>query len=73
MQKDIENGITVLRANKDMVLTNGVTFGTIVYLGKDDNDENWYEISAEEADEQMNKEVTEADYLNSLRRMGVVI
>lgn len=41
--------ITKLIASIGMVLTNGEAFGTIVYLGKNDNAANWYEITEEEA------------------------
>ena len=76
MQKNIENGITVLRADEGMVLTDNSTFGTSVYLGKEDDGSAWYEISTEEAEMRMNEEITEdeatvADYQDALRRMGV--
>lgn len=41
--------IIKLTATTGMVLTNGEAFGTVVYLGKNDNAANWYEITAEEA------------------------
>jgi hypothetical protein len=76
MQKNIENGITVLRADEGMVLTDNSTFGTAVYLGKGDDGAKWYEITAEEAEKRMNDEptedtATEADYQAALREMGV--
>lgn len=74
MQKNIENGITVLRADEGMMLTNDSTFGTSVYLGKENDGSAWYEITAEEAEERMNDdEATEADYREALRRMGVEV
>ena len=39
-----------LTPSKGMVLTNGETFGTEIYLGKNDSKENWYEITEAEAD-----------------------
>ena len=42
-----------LKASKGMVLTNGETFSSVggsVYLGVNDSPENWYEITAEEAE-----------------------
>lgn len=78
MQKDIDNGTTVLRADDGMMLTDGSSFGTTVRLGKEDNGDAWYEITAEEAEKRMNDEptedgATEADYQAELRRMGVKI
>ena len=37
-----------LTASKDMVLTNGETYGTEVYLGTGDSVDNWHEITVEE-------------------------
>lgn len=76
MQKTIENGITVLRADEGMMLTDDSSFGTTVYLGKGDDGSKWYEITAEEAEKRMNEETTEdeateADYQAALRDMGV--
>ena len=76
MQRNIEHGITVLRADDGMVLTDNSTFGTSVYLGKEDDGTSWYEITAEEAEKRMDEEITEdeateADYQAALRRMGV--
>ena len=36
--------ITVLEANEGMVLTNGETYSTLVYLGVNDSPSNWTEI-----------------------------
>ena len=77
MQKIIDNGTTVLLADEGMVLTNDSSFGTTVYLGKEDDGASWYEISTEEAEMRMNGEIpteddaTEADYQAALREMGV--
>lgn len=45
----ITEKITVLKADENMILTNGETFGRVVYLGKNDNVENWSEITVEAA------------------------
>lgn len=76
MQKEIENGTTVLLADEGMMLTDGSSFGTTVRLGKADDGVKWYEITAEEAERRMNAEpaeddATEADYQAALREMGV--
>ena len=76
MQKIIDNGTTVLLADEGMMLTNNSSFGTTVYLGKNDDGSTWYEITAEEAEKRMNDEpteddATEADYRAALREMGV--
>lgn len=78
MKKTIENGITVLRADEGMMLTDNSSFGTAVYLGKGDDGAEWYEITTEEAEMRMNEEITEdtateADYQAELRRMGVKV
>ena len=46
----VENQI-VLKAEEGKLLTNGDTFGTIVYLAKNDNADNWYEITIKEYQE----------------------
>ena len=38
----------VLIADEGKVLTNGETHGTFIYLGENDNPENWHEITEEE-------------------------
>lgn len=46
--------IQIITASEGMVLTNGEAFsdvGGIVYLGKNDIPENWWEITAEEAEQ----------------------
>ena len=43
----IENQ-TVLKAEEGKLLTNGDTFGTVVYLAENDSPNNWYEITVEE-------------------------
>ena len=41
---------TVLKAEEGMMLTNGETFGKVVYIGKNDDENNWQEITVEEAE-----------------------
>ena len=36
---------TKLTADKGMVLTNGITYGTVIFLGDDDNSDSYYEIT----------------------------
>jgi hypothetical protein len=45
----ITEKVTVLKADDGYTLTNGDTFGKVVYLGKNDSAENWREITDEEA------------------------
>mgnify|MGYP000240707972 CR=1 FL=1 len=35
-------------ADEGKVLTNGETYTSVVYLGKDENADNWHEINADE-------------------------
>jgi hypothetical protein len=44
----ITENITVLRADEGKTLTNGETFGKVVYLGANDSADNWHEITDEE-------------------------
>lgn len=68
-----------IQADEGMALTNGTAFGVIVYLGKNDSIDNWYEITEEEAERLQNTETetptdeaTETDYINALEELGVV-
>ena len=45
-----------LVASDGMVLTNGETYGTEVYLGTSDKPDNWTEITEEEYNELMRKQ-----------------
>ncbi|MBR2471274.1 MAG: hypothetical protein IKB55_01185 [Clostridia bacterium] len=45
-----------LAAAEGMTLTNGTEFGKEIYLGKNDNADNWYEITDKEA-EKLQKEM----------------
>lgn len=38
----------MLIAGEGKMLTNGETYTLVVYLGKDENMDNWYEINADE-------------------------
>lgn len=38
----------VLFADEGKVLTNGESYGTHIYLGENDDPENWHEITEEE-------------------------
>lgn len=43
-------------ADDGFVLTNGETYGREIYLGKNDNAENWHEITEAEYDEILKQE-----------------
>jgi hypothetical protein len=78
MQKFIDTGTTVLLADEGMMLTDDTSYGTTVRLGKEADADKWYEITAEEAEKRMAEEVTEdeiteADYQDALREMGVKV
>lgn len=85
MTKTIENGVTVLTASEGMKLTNGSSVGSVVRLGKEANEAEWYEITNEEAEEIINRdpsdpsdpsnpdEATAEDYQSALREMGVKV
>lgn len=45
----ITEKVTVLKADEGYTLTNGDTFGKVVYLGKNDSADNWHEITDAEA------------------------
>ena len=69
---------TTIQADEGKVLTNGTAFGSIVYLGKNDRIDNWYEITEDEAEhlqseetETTDTEATETDYINALEELGV--
>jgi hypothetical protein len=54
----IENAI-ILRAEEGMVLTNGKDFLKVAQIGKNDNKDNWHEITDEEAEEMQTAELEE--------------
>mgnify|MGYP003301390606 CR=1 FL=1 len=55
----ITEKVTVLKADEGMTLTNGETFGKVVYLGTNDSASNWHEITDEEAQALQETETTE--------------
>lgn len=57
----ITEKVTVLKADEGMTLTNGETFGKVVYLGINDSVHNWYEITDEDA-ERLQKVESEEEY-----------
>ena len=52
----IENA-TILKADEGKTLTNGDTFGKVVYLGKNDSADNWHEITDAEAQAMQENEI----------------
>lgn len=75
MQKVIENGVTILKAEDGMMLTDNSSFGSTVRLGKEDDGAMWCEITAEEAKARQTVDLedmaTDEDYQSALREMGV--
>lgn len=57
----ITEKVTVLKADDGMTLTNGETFGKVVYLGINDSADNWHEITDEEAEKRQESEVENFD------------
>lgn len=53
--------VTVLKAEENMTLTNGETFGKVVYLGRNDRVENWQEITEKDAELMLQKQAGEVD------------
>ena len=51
--------INKIIADKGMILTDGQTYGRVVYLGKEDSADNWHEITEGEY-EKILKEQEEA-------------
>ena len=61
---DTTRGDRIKTASEGMVLTNGEDFSDIggsVVLGVNDAPENWYEITAEEAEERQKENLPEVD------------
>ncbi len=50
---------TVLKADEGFTLTNGETFGKVVYLGRNDSADNWNEITNEMAEKLQKQEASE--------------
>lgn len=51
MTKEIISGIVVLNADDGAYITNGDAYSTKVYLGKNANEANWRDATAEEYEE----------------------
>ena len=47
----------MLIAGEGKMLTNGETYTSVVYLGKDENPDNWQEINADEVPVETESEV----------------
>ena len=56
--------IKKLTASTGKVLTNGETYSKEVYLGVNDNPDNWYEITEAEAEELQAKEEIQGGFIN---------
>ena len=50
-----------LTASEGMVLTNGETYGKVIYLGVNDSQDNWYEITEEEYNDLTKEEEPEIE------------
>lgn len=51
-----------LTSTDGMILTNGETFGRVIYLASGETADNWHEITEEEYNEIRNKTLEETDY-----------
>ena len=51
----------IIKAEEGYTLTNGETFGKVVYLGKNDSEDNWHKITDEEAKELQKVDLGAAD------------
>lgn len=52
-----------ITADNDMILTNGIVYGRVIYLGVEEDIENFTEITVEEYNrilEEQNKEIEDA-------------
>lgn len=65
-----DKGIRVLTPDEGKYLTNGETYSTKVYLGKNASPGEWREVDEIPAEED-DAEATEADYLEALAELGV--
>ena len=65
-----KNGTRVMTPDEGKYLTNGETYSTKVYLGKNANPDEWREVDEIPAEED-DDEATEADYLEALAELGV--
>lgn len=62
-----KNGTRVMTPDEGKYLTNGETYSTKVYLGKNASPDEWREVDEIPAEE----DATEADYLEALAELGV--
>ena len=61
-----------LYADDGMILTNGTSYGKIIYLAVGEDEGTYYSITEAEYNDIMNSEqAEEADYIESLERLGV--
>jgi hypothetical protein len=62
-----------IEATEGMILTDGVTYGTKIFLAVGIDPDSFHEITEEEYNEITNTEdaATEEDYQNALKEMGV--
>ena len=65
-----DKGIRVLTPDEGKYLTNGETYSTKVYLGKNASPDEWREVDEIPAEED-DDEASEADYLAALAELGV--
>ena len=83
MQKNIENGTTVLLADHGMMLTDGSSIVSVVRLGKEADGSGWYEITVEEAEEMKEEyfadawgnweEVSEQEYIENGGKLRIMM
>lgn len=71
MQKSIINSIAVLTADSGMILTNGKSFGSTVYLGVHDSADNWHEVTKAEAEQIMAE--AEEEELTDSEALAIII
>ena len=58
--------IIVIYADEGMVLTNGKTYGTMIFLAKNENEDDYHEITKVEYDNMLAVEESEAEYEESV-------
>ena len=61
----------VLTADEGMVLTDGTTYGKVIYLAEDADPATYYQITEAEFDAIEENQATPADYEAALARLGV--
>lgn len=54
--------INKIIADEGMILTDGNSYGRVVYLGKSDTAENWHEITEEEYQEILKEQEENNEY-----------